>query len=770
MSNNVLKSLQLQHLRGATEPFTLEFEKNKKLTIIYGENGTGKSTICDGLELLGKGRVGSIEDRGLGRVNRYWPSVGKSTKDISVTLESNIGACRAIIGRSDVVIDPPDKRPRVEVLRRAQILSLLETTAAKRYDAISRFIDVSQIESSEAILRELIREAERELQLTLARIGENEDLVEELWKQAGRPAGSFLQWATEEISRTRTDDDRKLDILDGLGKTFSQISSLASEIKRLKKNLDEAIQAREEASRNLDFCLAAESMDDARILHLLEATRSYLKRQIYLDACPVCGGTENIDHLLYRIEERLTTMARLREAQETLDTEQSAVQVIQNQLIQYEVFATQQIIGFEDYRHQAAAHFPDIKLPQTDIPEDSDEWPGWLSKYNRLLSQWKKAEREYQDKKQFRAALQKAVSSLNENKSRYEDLNAQLTKLRRALEIIVEERHQFTSRVLESIASEVSRLYGLVHPGEDLHNIRLQLEPNKRASLEIETAFQGQTAPPQAYYSESHLDTLGLCIFMALAGLDSPEETILVLDDVLASVDEPHIERLIEMVYQESLKYRHCVITTHYRPWKHKLRWGWLQNGQCQFVELTKWSAVNGLSVIRSVPDIERLRLLLAENPPDLQLVCAKAGVILEAALDFLTQQYECSVPRRPGGLYTLGDLLPAIDKKLRAALEVEVLAGKDGTETNIYQTIPLQPYLDELTRIAQSRNVFGCHFNALSFDLLDSDALAFGQQVSDLLDVLVDSSSGWPKNGKSGRYWATSGETRRLYPFKKPS
>lgn len=107
--------------------------------------------------------------------------------------------------------------------------------------------------------------------------------------------------------------------------------------------------------------------------------------------------------------------------------------------------------------------------------------------------------------------------------------------------------------------------------------------------------------------------------------------------------------------------------------------------------------------------------------------------------------------------LYTLGDLLPAIDKKLRPALEVEVLTGQDDTGTNIYQTVPLKPYLDELTRIAQSRNVFGCHFNALSFDLLDSDALAFGRQVSDLMDVLVDTSYGWPKNGKSGRYWATT-------------
>jgi hypothetical protein len=105
---------------------------------------------------------------------------------------------------------------------------------------------------------------------------------------------------------------------------------------------------------------------------------------------------------------------------------------------------------------------------------------------------------------------------------------------------------------------------------------------------------------------------------------------------------------------------------------------------------LTKRTAAGGLSLIRSVPDIERLRQLLAESPPDSQLICAKAGIILEAALDFLTQHYECMVSRRPGNHYTLGDLLPALDKKLRAALRVEVLTGTNASGVKNYKTISL--------------------------------------------------------------------------------
>ncbi|MBP7325430.1 MAG: AAA family ATPase, partial [Alicycliphilus sp.] len=77
MSKVSLGGIKIEGLRGAAKPVELTFEKGKKLTIIYGENGTGKSTICDALDLLGNGKVGSLDTRGLGSaIHKYWPTVG----------------------------------------------------------------------------------------------------------------------------------------------------------------------------------------------------------------------------------------------------------------------------------------------------------------------------------------------------------------------------------------------------------------------------------------------------------------------------------------------------------------------------------------------------------------------------------------------------------------------------------------------------------------------------------------------------------------------
>jgi len=62
MSTTELSRLTIEHLRGSVVPFSLPFERGKKLSVIYGENGTGKTTICDAFEFMGNGKVSSLEN------------------------------------------------------------------------------------------------------------------------------------------------------------------------------------------------------------------------------------------------------------------------------------------------------------------------------------------------------------------------------------------------------------------------------------------------------------------------------------------------------------------------------------------------------------------------------------------------------------------------------------------------------------------------------------------------------------------------------------
>jgi hypothetical protein len=657
----------------------------------------------------------------------------------------------------------------VEVFRKSQILSLIEATPAGRYEAIRRFIDVSGIEASEGSLRDLIRGLKENQKSAIAALEQNDEAIRQFWKTAGSPGSSPFKWAEAECAKSTEQFDAESAALAALQSSYARLVEIPDMLRRAQDVLKNAQSAEEKAARALEQAIGKSAKDAGEVVGVLRAAQGYLQKSPNPTACPLCESGENTKDLADRIRERLAAFSALQQAQAEAANTRQAVERAQQQLDLARAKAKEEVSKFEALLGEFT--WPkDIRLPASPVPNSLAGLEKWLQQSVEMPGEWRSAQEARYDRKQFIATLRMALKTWKENEAAQRELVRLIPLLERALEIAMEERRRFTDEILSAISSEVGRLYGLVHPGEGLNKIALELDPKKRASLEIGASFCGKPTRPQAYFSDSHLDTLGLCVFLALSALDEPGGTILILDDVLASVDEPHVDRLIEMLYSEAIKFRHCIITTHYRPWREKFRWGWLRTGQCQFVELTRWTPETGLAVVRSVPDLERLQTLLAEVPPDLQLVCSKAGVMLEAALHFLTLHYECSVPRRANGQYTLGELLPAIEKTLLQTLRVEVLTGKDATGRPVYKTVNLRDCLTELNRIFQARNAFGAHFNEISFQLLDADALGFGRQVVDLMSVLTDGEAGWPRNDKSGEYWASAGETRRLYPFKRPS
>lgn len=766
-----LKILTIEHLRGSVIPFSLPFEKGKKLTIVYGENGTGKTTICDAMEFLSKGKIGSLEDRGLGqKPDRYWPSVGKVHADISVSLDAGATSCTATIHKGSVVVIPAEQKPKVEVLRRSQILRLLEAQPSKRYAEISRFIDITGIEASEAALNKLISNLTSNRDTAVAVVDANQTAIQQFWETAGKPGKGPISWAEVEVGRDYSSLDTDAKNLSGLRAAYQRLQDYPHKYEKTITALEKSQEDKRSAVNQLDAALATASAGAGELVGILEAASPYLAKHPHLENCPLCESAEKVADLHDHVVQRLKQFTALQAAQKAVTDSEKEVQKVSGQIHTLQSDLTNDSKKFEGIRHETV--FPDaVELPGRVAPEKLDEIAQWLDETAHLPESWQKCEAAWGEQSKFVMTLSKALTTYRNNVVTQKELDALLPKLQRAHEILIEERQKFTDGILKTISGEVGRLYEAVHPGEGLNKISLELEEGKRASLEVGASFAGKDkAPPQAYFSQSHLDTLGLCVFLALALLDDPENTILVLDDVLASVDEPHVDRLIEMLYAEADKFRHCIITTHYRPWKHKFRWGWLKNGQCHFVELTKWSLDSGLQHIHSTPDIERLRKLLDEVPPDPQLVCAKAGVILEATLTFLVELYECHLPKRASGLYTIGELLPAIDKKLRQELKVVVTAGSDAMGNKTTNTVELAPILDELIRIAQVRNVFGAHFNELSFELLEDDASEFGSQVLTLSEAIADQENGWPRKVKNGSYWANSNETRCLYPLKRPA
>lgn len=775
-----LKSLTMEALRGATQPFELKFEAGRLISIVYGENGAGKTTICDAFDLLGNEKLGSLDGKGLGTTSRYWHATNRRPADIRVTLATNTGTWTAkISGGKEVVFDCAESRPSVRILRRHQLLDLIAGRPGDRYEALHPFVAIDGIDESERSLRNVINEVKNDLREAAARTSENEETIGNLWNQAGAPAPSMMEWAEAEAERDTADLDESVAVIQKFLAHRDALVARIGDLENAKTSTGHLETALSKADAELNRELGKAAAGSQELTRLLQAARHFFEHQRSLDACPLCGSREFAGSLPETVEKRLRDLESLQTAINTRDAAKQSV--VQAQSLLDTARGRTAAAANELCAVCAAGWHSDLPSPAsvTQIRDESMEKLSgqWtlsvvkrFSEAANLLARTLEPDLTLREqRKTLLRTVRDALEQYHHNLEQRRELDALLPRLEAAHEVLVEERRGFVDEILGRIAARVGELYEAVHPGEGLSKISLQLDPKKRASLDVVSHFPGAKAsPPAAYLSESHLDTLGLCIFLALAEEESPEETILVLDDVVVSVDEPHVDRIIEMVYGVAERFAHCILTTHYIPWREKYRWGWLKNKECQFVELGAWSWDEGIVTSKSTPRVETLRSLLENSSPDAQQVSASAGVVLESVLDFLTGLYECAVPRRRTKP-TLGDLLPAVNKRLRAALRIEMhdtpLPG--GSEPTI---VKLGLILDRLQEFAQLRNVMGCHFNDVGFHLPEANGIEFGRTVLELADALVHPDDGWPGSDRSGEYWTNSGKSRRLYPLKQPS
>jgi hypothetical protein len=101
--------------------------------------------------------------------------------------------------------------------------------------------------------------------------------------------------------------------------------------------------------------------------------------------------------------------------------------------------------------------------------------------------------------------------------------------------------------VLDAISDDVGALYSALHPAETVDRVRLRMVGDE--GVEFEYSFHGvPTHPPMKYLSESHLNSLGVVLFLASAKLFNSRSKFLILDDIVTSFDVNHRRRLLRLL------------------------------------------------------------------------------------------------------------------------------------------------------------------------------------------------------------------------------
>jgi hypothetical protein len=218
-----------------------------------------------------------------------------------------------------------------------------------------------------------------------------------------------------------------------------------------------------------------------------------------------------------------------------------------------------------------------------------------------------------------------------------------LISLIEALEQATREEIRLRSNaVIGEISEDIKRMWSILHPGEAIENVHLYLPKDTDKAIDIGLKFHGkELESPRLTLSEGYRNSLGLCIFLAMAKREATKDRPIVLDDVVISLDRNHRGMIVELLEKEFAT-RQVIILTHDRDWYTELRQQ-LDGGTWTFKALLPYDTPQiGIRWSHKTTTFDDARAQLTERPDS---AGNDARKIMDVELALIAERLQIRLP-----------------------------------------------------------------------------------------------------------------------------
>jgi hypothetical protein len=706
-----LHRLTMRAFRGVPGEMEVDFGSGNSLAV-YGDNGTGKSTIADALEWFFTGGIELLSHEGRQHAIRNLGAEGNGATSVQVVTSGDLGG---------TAVFPDERGPEALsvagretfLLRGRTLADFINKTKTEKWKALAELLGLDAIE--------LLRQ---DLQRVRTDIKKQAKAAEEKIAASRRAISSGDAAVTEEgVLETLQQICRALGVQvpESLAKVADSawIAAVAGESAALAAPKLEMLASTasglrvpavdEAAIGAWNGLVASEGGRGLPLLTLFQDADALLSASPAPESCPLCGQAISADTLTSRVRGILTgllvssrEMERTREGMaECRDVLAAALeqrrallklaQPLRIKLAEPPPLPAGLSAALEAH---AAIGLPDVTAfasgleawdaaaraaIQKSVPADAGTRQSQLAMLTVIcehIRAWRTAEAEL-----LRA--QTALGLADRIYDAYQD------RQKRQLE-----------QILTSISRRVADIYGALHPGEDLSGVTV--EPWTAKGIELTVDFHGsKQRPPHGVLSESHLNSLAIALFLAMAQTFNQRLRFLVLDDVINSFDLEHRGELAELLAEKFDDWQLVVLTHDRQFFDHLAR----RAPSWKRLEITSWSYERGprLGSYRSGGILGEAQERLAQG--DVGGAATKARRALEELLQEICEGLQAALPFRRGArndqrdigellkglrravkehakgmLKELEPLLKHLEADVQAALNVEAHAGRGRT------------------------------------------------------------------------------------------
>ncbi|RYE20484.1 MAG: hypothetical protein EOP51_17750, partial [Sphingobacteriales bacterium] len=316
-----LNSLQLNAFRGATKPFILSFDTEKNITMIFGENGNGKSTITDALICLCTSEHGSLDDKS--SIDKsFFTSITNKPEDVYIKLTTNKGTFNTALVNYVFTKDSDSIYPVVRHLRRSQITQLIEEQPHKRYEKLESYIDVNNIVKCEESLRSVKKKVDEELKSNNTTLQNAINTINSAWQKEKNPFKSWEDWAKYESQKNISTEKERYVILQQIIVKWKLVFQAQIEHKTHSVSLQECKIELEDVEKKLKQALEEHSNAGSDLLNVLQSAKNYLSKE-NTTSCPVCDNLIEKDVIIHSLNEKINSMEQVKTISQSVRTKRS---------------------------------------------------------------------------------------------------------------------------------------------------------------------------------------------------------------------------------------------------------------------------------------------------------------------------------------------------------------------------------------------------------------------------------------------------------------
>ncbi|MCZ4408354.1 AAA family ATPase [Cryomorphaceae bacterium 1068] len=619
-----LNNIGVKGLRGVRNDLSIYL--NGKSALLYGDNGSGKSSLSDVLDWFFYDRIDHLAGEEIGRkgyealrnifLNEEEPGTlelkfSKYQLDSAKTIELKNGSLKSTLSNDSDEFATYLRNSHEEnlTLRYKELVTFVLSSKTDKLRALSEIIGYSKVTDTRDALRGVYNRLSKEIKTKgfdnlinhqqsqiIEQFGQNVTTAEQFIGVVNEIVEPFnlgieikvLKDINEVLKKIKKPDDSKV------VKQEAFLLKIEESLVNLPTNLEEVETQYNDYKSKFDAIVSdIDKLRKLTIEQLLTTGKELVSKESYIEnICPLCEQDKDKEALLNEIEARIAELEEIKkETKELNDANTSFQQQIRNTLRPLQSLLDDKLIGEtgnsalksnietlikainkyqgsvkvkvgSESKLESEADLIVRRKPIDTLSSDCKAQLEEIKKSRKKDPKWEAYGKIYTASRAFAQILR-----LRKEKNAYE-------KQRDTLEVVyrrfLNKQKEALDAFLDNFSEKIDEIYQFLNPGEKVENIKLiPLEKNNELSgitIQFDFLDNKDVTPPHKFLSESHINCLGLAFFLTSVEAFNKENKFMILDDVISSFDANHRKRFADLLIEKYGDYQ-IILLTHEKTW-----------------------------------------------------------------------------------------------------------------------------------------------------------------------------------------------------------